>query len=174
MDLSEPSYVHFVERIYEAAERPERWRPLYDDLKVAIGARSIHVLGIDTRNGSLSYSDGANLPVEGELAYMHHYRLIDPRTPICDRAGEGEWLHFPRMLPQGTAAITDVGMTGPYEGVIGFKPQAVLERFLLATPRALEPAVRGGALCGAVVEVDEATGKALAVRRVRVEEGERG
>ncbi len=104
MDVSEPSYVHFVERIYEAAERPERWRPLYDDLKVAIGARSIHVLGVDKRNGSLSYSDGANLPVEGELAYMHHYRLIDPRTRICDRAGEGEWLHFPRMLPQETAA----------------------------------------------------------------------
>ncbi len=76
-----------------------------------------------------------------------------------------------RILPQGTAALTDVGMTGPYEGVIGFKPQAVLERFLLATPRALEPATRGGALCGAVVDVDEKTGKALAVRRVRVEEG---
>ncbi len=89
----------------------------------------------------------------------------------------GTHTHVPtadeRILPHGTAALTDVGMTGPYEGVIGFKPQAVLERFLLATPRALEPAVRGGALCGAVVEVDETTGKALAVRRVRVEEGER-
>ncbi len=89
----------------------------------------------------------------------------------------GTHTHVPtadeRLLPHGTAAITDVGMTGPYEGVIGFKPQAVLERFLLATPRALEPAVRGGALCGAIVEVDETTGKALTVRRVRVEEGER-
>lgn len=89
----------------------------------------------------------------------------------------GTHTHVPtadeRILPHGTAALTDVGMTGPYEGIIGFKPQAVLERFLLATPRALEPATRGGALCGAVVEVDEATGKALAVRRVRVEEGER-
>jgi len=78
-----------------------------------------------------------------------------------------------RILPKGTAALTDVGMTGPYEGVIGFKPQAVLERFLLATPRALEPATRGGALCGALVEVDEATGRARAIRRLRIEEGER-
>jgi len=78
-----------------------------------------------------------------------------------------------RILPQGTAAVTDVGMTGPYEGIIGFKPQSVLERFLLATPRALEPATRGGALCGALVEVDEATGRALSIRRLRVEEGER-
>lgn len=89
----------------------------------------------------------------------------------------GTHTHVPtadeRILLQGTAALTDVGMTGPYEGVIGFKPQAVLERFLLATPRALEPATRGGALCGAVVEVDEATGKARSIRRLRVEEGER-
>jgi hypothetical protein len=89
----------------------------------------------------------------------------------------GTHTHVPtadeRILPKGTAAVTDVGMTGPYEGVIGFKPQAVLERFLLATPRALEPATRGGALSGALVEVDEATGKALSIRRLRVEEGER-
>jgi 2',3'-cyclic-nucleotide 2'-phosphodiesterase len=89
----------------------------------------------------------------------------------------GTHTHVPtadeRILPQGTAALTDVGMTGPYEGVIGFKPQAVLERFLLATPRALEPATRGGALSGAVVEVDETTGKARSIRRLRVEEGER-
>ncbi|HLE60597.1 MAG TPA: TIGR00282 family metallophosphoesterase [Thermoanaerobaculaceae bacterium] len=89
----------------------------------------------------------------------------------------GTHTHVPtadeRILPHGTAAVTDVGMTGPYEGVIGFKPQAVLERFLLATPRALEPATRGGALAGALVEVDEATGKALSIRRLRVEEGER-
>jgi metallophosphoesterase (TIGR00282 family) len=88
----------------------------------------------------------------------------------------GTHTHVPtadeRILPQGTAALTDVGMTGPYEGVIGFKPQAVLERFLLATPRALEPATRGGALSGVLVEVDPKTGQALAIRRLRVEEGE--
>lgn len=86
----------------------------------------------------------------------------------------GTHTHVPtadeRVLPGGTAALTDVGMTGPYEGVIGFKPQSVLERFLYATPRVLEPATRGGALCGALVEVDEASGRALSIRRVRVEE----
>jgi metallophosphoesterase (TIGR00282 family) len=89
----------------------------------------------------------------------------------------GTHTHVPtadeRVLPRGTAAITDVGMTGPYEGVIGFKPEAVLERFLLATPRALEPATRGGALSGAVIEIDEGSGRARAIKRVRVEEGER-
>ncbi|MGE5236860.1 MAG: TIGR00282 family metallophosphoesterase [Acidobacteriota bacterium] len=85
----------------------------------------------------------------------------------------GTHTHVPtadeRILPGGTAAQTDVGMTGPYEGVIGFKPKEVLERFLYATPRALEPATRGGALCGVVVDVDEATGRARSVARVRLE-----
>jgi 2',3'-cyclic-nucleotide 2'-phosphodiesterase len=86
----------------------------------------------------------------------------------------GTHTHVPtadeRILPRGTAALTDVGMTGPFEGVIGFKPQAVLERFLLGTPRSLEPATHGGALCGAVVDVDETTGRARAIHRVRIEE----
>lgn len=83
----------------------------------------------------------------------------------------GTHTHVPtadeRLLPQGTAAITDCGMTGPYGGVIGFKPQAVLERFLYATPRALEPARSGGALCGVVADVDENTGRARSVARIR-------
>lgn len=87
----------------------------------------------------------------------------------------GTHTHVPtadeRILPKGTAAITDVGMTGPYEGVIGFKPQEVLERFLLNTPRALEAASRGGALCGVVIEIDEKDGTASSIRRVRVEDG---
>jgi metallophosphoesterase (TIGR00282 family) len=90
----------------------------------------------------------------------------------------GTHTHVPtadeRILAAGTAALTDAGMTGPYDGVIGFKPKEVLERFLLATPRALEPATRGGALCGVVVDVDEASGRARAVSRVRAEEDPAG
>ena len=89
----------------------------------------------------------------------------------------GTHTHVPtadeRVLPEGTAALTDAGMTGPYEGVIGFKPKQVLERFLYGTPRALEAATRGGALCGAAVDVDESTGRARSIRRIRVEEGAR-
>jgi 2',3'-cyclic-nucleotide 2'-phosphodiesterase len=89
----------------------------------------------------------------------------------------GTHTHVPtadeRVLPDGTAALTDCGMTGPYEGVIGFKPKQVLERFLLGTPRALEAATHGGALCGAVVDVDESTGRSRSIRRVRIDEGVR-
>ncbi|MEW6337762.1 MAG: TIGR00282 family metallophosphoesterase [Acidobacteriota bacterium] len=82
----------------------------------------------------------------------------------------GTHTHVPtadeRVLPGGTAALTDAGMTGPYEGVIGFQPREVLERFLLGTPRALEPATRGGQLRGVVVDVDEQTGRARSIARV--------
>ncbi|MGC8915890.1 MAG: TIGR00282 family metallophosphoesterase [Thermoanaerobaculum sp.] len=82
----------------------------------------------------------------------------------------GTHTHVPtadeRILPQGTAYLTDVGMTGPYDGIIGFKPKEVLERFLFATPRSLEPATQGGALAAVVVEVDPESGKALGISRV--------
>ena len=74
-----------------------------------------------------------------------------------------------RILPGGTALQTDVGMTGPYESVIGMRPDRVVERFLYNTPRTLEPANSGLQLHGAIVDVDEASGRALAIRRVRAD-----
>jgi hypothetical protein len=73
------------------------------------------------------------------------------------------------ILPGGTALQTDVGMTGPYESIIGMRPEKVLERFLYNTPRSFEPAKRGVQLRGALVDADEKTGRALAIRRVRVD-----
>jgi len=85
----------------------------------------------------------------------------------------GTHTHVPtadeRILPQGTAFQTDVGMTGPYESVIGMRPDKVIERFLLGTPRPFEPAKRDIQLHGAIVDADETTGRALAIRRLRVD-----
>jgi metallophosphoesterase (TIGR00282 family) len=85
----------------------------------------------------------------------------------------GTHTHVPtadeRILPGGTALQTDVGMTGPYESIIGMKPAKVLERFLYNTPRPFEPAKKDVQLRGALVDAEEATGKALAIRRVRVD-----
>ena len=85
----------------------------------------------------------------------------------------GTHTHVPtadeRILPQGTAFQTDVGMTGPYESVIGMRPEKVLERFLYNTPRPFEPAKRDLQLRGAIVDADEATGRAVAIRRVRID-----
>ncbi len=82
----------------------------------------------------------------------------------------GTHTHVPtadeRVLPGGTAFITDVGMTGPYESVIGMRSDRVLDRFLRATPASFDVAKRDVRLAAAVVDVDETTGKARGVERL--------
>ena len=72
-----------------------------------------------------------------------------------------------RVLPGGTAYITDVGMCGPWDSVIGVKKELVLERFLTQRPLSFEPARREVWLQGAIVDIDEATGKARSIARVQ-------
>jgi metallophosphoesterase (TIGR00282 family) len=85
----------------------------------------------------------------------------------------GTHTHVPtadeRILPGGTAFQTDVGMTGPYESVIGMRHDKVLERFLYNTPRPFEPAKRDLQLRATLVEADEQSGRAVAIRRLRVD-----
>jgi 2',3'-cyclic-nucleotide 2'-phosphodiesterase len=78
-----------------------------------------------------------------------------------------------RVLPGGTAFITDVGMCGPWDSIIGVKKELVLERFLSQRPAQFEPARREVHLQGAIVDIDDATGRARAIERVqeRVEDG---
>ena len=87
----------------------------------------------------------------------------------------GTHTHVPtadeRILPEGTALQTDVGMTGPYQSIIGMRPAKVLERFLYNTPRPFEPAKKDVQLRGALVDVDETTGRAATIRAVRVDCG---
>ncbi len=71
-----------------------------------------------------------------------------------------------RILPGGTAYLTDAGMTGPHDSVIGVKKEIVIERFITGMPRRFEPATDGIRLQGALVEVDPETGRAIAIRRV--------
>ncbi|MCX5709495.1 MAG: TIGR00282 family metallophosphoesterase [Candidatus Omnitrophica bacterium] len=72
-----------------------------------------------------------------------------------------------RILPQGTAYITDVGMVGPYDSVIGRNVKDVLDRFILQLPIKFAVAESNIKLCGAVVDVDDRTGKAKSIIRVQ-------
>ncbi len=72
-----------------------------------------------------------------------------------------------RVLPGGTAFVTDVGMCGPWESIIGVKKDLVIERFLSARPVSFEPAKRDVWLQGAIVDVDDATGLARSISRVQ-------
>jgi len=72
------------------------------------------------------------------------------------------------IRPGGTAYLTDVGMTGAYEGIIGFTRDRIIEKFLSQTPRSFETAKKDIRLSGAVIAVDEETGKAAKIARVQV------
>jgi metallophosphoesterase (TIGR00282 family) len=74
-----------------------------------------------------------------------------------------------QVLPGGTAYITDVGMTGPHDSVIGAEKGAVLQRFLTRMPVRFEPATGDVKLCGVLIDVDESTGKARHIERLRID-----
>ncbi|WP_238180062.1 TIGR00282 family metallophosphoesterase, partial [Methylobacterium haplocladii] len=85
----------------------------------------------------------------------------------------GTHTHVPtadhRILPGGTAYLTDAGMCGDYDSMLGMQKEEPLRRFLQKTPGSrLEPATGEGTLCGIAVETDDATGLAKAVYAVRL------
>lgn len=71
-----------------------------------------------------------------------------------------------RVLPKGTAYLTDAGMTGPHDGVIGVEKDPVIGRFLNGLPARFETATGDPRLNGAIVTADPATGRATAIDRV--------
>jgi len=70
------------------------------------------------------------------------------------------------ILPNGTAYITDLGMTGPYDSVIGREKKNVLQRFIMQVPTRFEVAKGDVHLCGAILEIDTKTGKSISIMRV--------
>jgi metallophosphoesterase (TIGR00282 family) len=81
----------------------------------------------------------------------------------------GTHTHVPtadtRILPGGAAYQTDCGMTGPYHSVIGVQTDIVIQRFLTGLPVRMEAARQHAEMHAVIVEVDETTGKARAIRR---------
>lgn len=75
------------------------------------------------------------------------------------------------ILPGGTAYITDAGMTGSFDSVIGIKKETVLERFLTQIPNKFDVAKNDVRLQGVIVDVDEASGKSTGIERLSVKMG---
>jgi 2',3'-cyclic-nucleotide 2'-phosphodiesterase len=82
----------------------------------------------------------------------------------------GTHTHIPtadeRVLPGGTAYITDAGMTGPFESVIGIEKELVIEKFLKQTPVRFDVARGDVRLCGVLFEADPSNGRALSIVRI--------
>jgi len=73
-----------------------------------------------------------------------------------------------KILPNGTAYITDVGMTGPCNSVIGIEKEQVIHRFLTNIPMRFETAKGEGIFSAIVIEIDEKTGKSTALQRLQL------
>jgi 2',3'-cyclic-nucleotide 2'-phosphodiesterase len=82
----------------------------------------------------------------------------------------GTHTHIPTsdeaVLPKGTAYITDVGMTGPYDSVIGVKKELVIDKFLSGMPARFEAANGDVRLCAVLVECDDRSGRATRMERL--------
>lgn len=90
--------------------------------------------------------------------------LLDGRATIV----YGTHTHVPtadaRILKKGTAYISDLGMTGPWDGCLGRDKDAVLQRFLDGRPRAFAVAENDVHICGCIVEIDESTKKPTSIK----------
>lgn len=77
-----------------------------------------------------------------------------------------------RILPGGTAYITDVGMTGPRDSVIGVKKEIVIEKYISQLPRRFEVASGAYQFNAVIVEIDEKAGRSVRIIRLCLQEGE--
>jgi len=101
-----------------------------------------------------SYFDGLVSAVVGTHTHV----------PTCDH----------RILPRGTAYCTDLGMTGPYDSIIGVEKDAVIHRFLTGMPSRFETAKGDPRFAAALVDVDEQTGRARSIDRMLLTENDIG
>lgn len=85
----------------------------------------------------------------------------------------GTHTHIPtadgRILPKGTAFISDVGMTGSYDSVIGMTVESSLPRFLTSLLSRFEVATQSPRLCSVVIDIDESTGHARGIKRLDIQ-----
>jgi len=101
-----------------------------------------------------------------EKVAMEHW--LDGRCSII----VGTHTHIPtadaRVLPGGSAAITDLGMCGPYDSVLGRRKDRVLKHMTTNMPYPFEVATADVRMCGALAEIDQETGRALSMERIEV------
>lgn len=123
---------------------------LKDQAKVIIV--DVHAEASSEKTALAHYLDG-----RASLVFGTHTHV-----PTCDQ----------RILPKGTAYITDLGMTGPYDSVIGVEKDVVINRFLTAMPARFETAKGDPRFAAAVADIDEKTGKARSIERLLLSEAD--
>ena len=130
---------------FEAVERAlEENKGVYD-----VSVLDIHAEATSEKAAIARYFDGRINVVFGTHT---HVQTADART-----------------LPKGTGFITDLGMCGPKQSVLGVKPEQVIARFRTAMPTRFENPAGTQMVCGIALEIDEKTGKAKKIERIYCE-----
>ena len=94
-------------------------------------------------------------------------RFLDGRVSVIFGTHTHVQTADEKILPRGSGYITDLGMTGAHDSVIGRKAEAIIEHFLTAMPAKFDMADKDVELQGMIVDIDEMTGRALSIERVR-------
>jgi metallophosphoesterase (TIGR00282 family) len=123
------------------------------DREVAILARETPLILVDFHAETTSE--------KGALGYY-----LDGRVSVLAGTHTHVQTADARILPGGTAYITDLGMTGSLDGVIGFRKEQAIQRFLTQRPVRLEPAKKMPMVNGLAVTLDPGSGRALKVERI--------
>ena len=76
-----------------------------------------------------------------------------------------------KILPGGTAYITDAGMTGPANSVIGIEKEMIIDKYLTLMPRRFEVAKGHPVISGVVIDIDKKDGKAVSIERLHIKDG---
>jgi metallophosphoesterase (TIGR00282 family) len=97
-------------------------------------------------------------------------RYLDGRVSVVVGTHTHVQTSDERVLPGGTAYITDLGMTGPHDSIIGVQKELIISRFLRGLPIRYETASDDVRISGVVVEIDDHSGKAIGIERLSVSE----
>jgi 2',3'-cyclic-nucleotide 2'-phosphodiesterase len=144
--------MNLIGRVFmDAVECP--FRKSSEDIKEIEGITPIRIVDVHAEATSEKIALGWHLDgkVSAVLGTHTHVQTADER-----------------ILPGGTAFITDCGMTGPFDGVIGRMKEPILERFIKQIPTRFEMATDNVQIHGVCVEIDANTGKALGITRVQL------
>jgi hypothetical protein len=135
-----------------------------EPLECPFGVGDAEIEALSTRTPVIVVDFHAEATSEKQAAARH----FDGRVSVVAGTHTHVQTADETILPGGTAYITDCGMTGAIDSIIGMKAESVLRRFLTRMPAKFEPAGGKACLCGILVRVEPVNGRAEAIERINV------
>lgn len=107
MDITQERYDQLVNLVYETIENNAAWDQLFAALRETLELKVLQAFAFDKHHGTLSFSGGANVPIESELSYLQKYHLIDPRAAAIMALQPLEWVHDHEILNDDFVATSE-------------------------------------------------------------------